>query len=95
MDNPIISEYQNFPPTKCTFFGWSDKNGNKYGGRVYFDETEIWEAFKTIYANPKTTQSALVIEIDKYNSNLRISLESENDTVVIEKAKIKIYEASR
>jgi hypothetical protein len=60
-NNPLVTEYQNFPPPKRVAFRWSDKNDNKYGCRIYFDETEIWEAFKKIYANPKTKQAELVI----------------------------------
>ncbi|CAZ94495.1 DUF2931 family protein [Zobellia galactanivorans] len=90
-DNPILNEYKEYPPSKSFYFHWKDKNNNRYGSKIKFDEEEIWNAFKTIYKNPETTQAELVLEIDKYNRSLKISLESSNDTIVIEKAEVKMF----
>lgn len=93
-NNPLITKYQDFPPPKRVAFRWSDKKGNKYGCKVYFNETEIWNAFKKIYANSKTSQAELVLEIDKYNSEIKLYLRSNNDEVLLEKTEVKIFEAN-
>ena len=92
--NPILDNYENFPPPKRMAFSWFDKNDNQFGCKVKFNEKEIWEAFKKIYKNPKTKQAELVFKIDKYNSFVDIFLKSENDSIKIEKAKIKVYHVS-
>ena len=90
-DNPILDEFKEYPPSKSFYFHWKDKNNNRYGSKIKFDEKEIWNAFKTLYKNPKTKQGEIVLEIDKYNSNVKISLESANNTILIEKAKIEMF----
>ncbi|MBU2976054.1 DUF2931 family protein [Zobellia sp. B3R18] len=91
VDNPILKEFKHYPPSKSFWFHWKDKNNNGYGAKIKFEEKEIWNAFKTVYDNPETTQAELVLEIDKYNSSLKISLESTYDTILIEKAVIKMF----
>ncbi|ADV51235.1 hypothetical protein Celal_3991 [Cellulophaga algicola DSM 14237] len=93
-DDKLLSKYSLHPPSKRIAFSWYDKSGNRYGSEILFDEKEIWNAFEEIYKNQKTTEANLVLEIDKYNSNLNITLESENDTIPIEKSKIKIYNSA-
>ncbi len=95
IDNPLITEYQDFPPAKRIAFGWYDENGVEYGCKVYFDEAEIWDVFKRMYSKPETQHADLVLEVDKYNSSLKISLQNETDRIEIEKAKIVMYEASK
>ncbi len=95
IDNPLITEYQDFPPAKRIAFGWYDENGVEYGCKVYFDEAEIWGVFKRMYSKPKTQHADLVLEVDKYNSSLKISLQNETDRIEIKKAKIVMYEASK
>ncbi len=94
-DNPIIATYQDFPPPKRVAFRWEDKNKTRYGCKVYFDEAEIWDVFKRMYSKPETQYADLVLEVDKYNSSLKISLQNETDRIEIEKAKIVMYEASK
>ncbi len=92
--NPILDDYQNYPPPKKSSFRWYDKNNNRFGCRVHFNEKEIWDAFKKIYKNPETKQAELVFKIDKYNSDVTIFLKSETDSIKIEKAKIHTYISS-
>ncbi len=94
IDNPILQRFENYPPPKEVFLRWYSKLNYKFGCTVYFDETEIWEAFKKIYKNPDTKQAELLLNIDKYNSNLSIKLASEKDTIDIKKATVKFYETS-
>ncbi|WP_158978871.1 DUF2931 family protein [Cellulophaga sp. L1A9] len=90
-DNPILQEFRVSPPTRRISFDWDDKTKTRYTGVIHFDEKEIWNAFEKMYENPKTTQAELLLEVDKYNSSIRITLKSENDTIPIEKSQIKIY----
>ncbi|WP_158978869.1 DUF2931 family protein [Cellulophaga sp. L1A9] len=90
-DNPILQEFRVSPPTRRISFDWDDKTKTRYTGVINFDEKEIWNAFEKMYENPKNTQAELLLEVDKYNSSIRINLKSENDTIPIEKSKVKIY----
>ncbi|MBO0593626.1 hypothetical protein I2486_19685, partial [Cellulophaga sp. E16_2] len=90
-DNPILQEFRVSPPTQRISFDWDDKTKTRYTGVINFDEKEIWNAFEKMYANPKNTQAELLLEVDKYNSSIRVALKSENDTIPIEKSKVKIY----
>ncbi|WP_165749823.1 DUF2931 family protein [Cellulophaga sp. Z1A5H] len=90
-DNPILQEFRVSPPTQRISFDWDDKTKTRYTGVINFDEKEIWNAFEKMYENPKNTQAELLLEVDKYNSSIRIALKSENDTIPIEKSKVKIY----
>ncbi|MCF6351133.1 MAG: DUF2931 family protein [Flavobacteriaceae bacterium] len=93
-DNPILDDYQNYPPTSEIGFYWYDKRDNQFGSIITFNEKEIWAAFKKIYKNKETKQAALVFTIDKYNSNVAIFLKSELDSIKIEKATVKTYMTS-
>ena len=93
--NPILENYENFPPPKRMAFFWYDKNDNQFGCKVKFNEKEIWEAFKKIYKNKETKHAELISKIDKYNSNVNILLKSENDSIKIEKAKVNNYPISK
>lgn len=92
--NPSLADYRELALPKYTRFYWSDKNKNTYGCKIYFDETEIFEAFKKVYAHPDTKQVKLLLEVDKYNSNLALFLESDQERIPLEKVKVKIYETT-
>lgn len=89
--NPILNKFEDRALPRHMRLEWSDKNENKYGAKIYFDEIEIFQAFETIYKNPKTNQAELIIEIDKYNSNLSLSLKSESESIPLTKARIKVF----
>ncbi|QXP53211.1 DUF2931 family protein [Cellulophaga sp. HaHa_2_1] len=93
-DNPILNEYNEYPPCQDVSFYWSDKLGNKYGCQILFNEEEIWSAFEKTFKNPNTTEANLVFDIDKYNSSVNISLVSDNNTILIEKSNVKIYNST-
>lgn len=90
-NNTILSEFQNFCPPSRTIFYWYDKKNNHYGCKINFDEKGIWDAFQKIFDIKETKQVELVFEIDKYNSEVKISLESEHIIIKIKKALINTY----
>lgn len=89
--NPVLDGYKNFSPPKSVSFRWFDKNNNRFGSKINFDEKVIWEAFHKIFENKDTKQVELVFQIDKYNSDVKITLESEYEIIEITKAIIKTY----
>ena len=89
--NIVLKEHQTFSPPKWTIFYWYDKNNNHFGSKINFDEKEIWDAFHKIFDNKETKQVELVFEIDKYNREVKITLESEHETIEIKKALIDTY----
>ncbi|WP_299181559.1 DUF2931 family protein [uncultured Aquimarina sp.] len=93
--NPLLTSFQDFAIPKYTRFYWVDKNKNEFGTKIYFDELEIFEAFDKIFANPKTKQAIINFDVDKYNSNIVVYIESEIERVELKKLTIKIYEASK
>ena len=93
-NNPIFNNFKNYPPPKEIFLRWYNKLNYKFGCTVYFNEAEIWEAFENLYKKPTTKQVELLLHIDKYNSNLKIKLATEKDTIDIKKATVKFYDTS-
>lgn len=89
-----MDDYREYPPSKRTIFSWYDNKNNRFGCKVYFDEKEVWTAYKKIFKNKEIKQAEMVFKIDKYNSNVDIFLKSDGDSIKIKKAKIKTYIAS-
>lgn len=104
-ENKEVLEYKKRAIPKYLSIIWKDKNDNSFGarikfGRIYEDDddlrevqNEIFNTFKTIYN--RVEQAELQIEIDKYNSHLKLFLVSEKDTVVLKKAKIKTFQKTK
>lgn len=92
--NPEISDYNSMPLPKQLGYKWYDKDKNKYGADIEFDEEEIFKAFSSTVKDSENKSINLIIEVDTYNSAIKISLESEKETVEIKKAQVNIYETS-
>lgn len=92
--NQNLITSHNYPPANKITFYWYDKNNNKFGCKISFDEKEIWDVFKKSFIKPNENPIELVIAIDKYNGSLIITLETENETIEIKKAKINIFESN-
>ena len=92
--NPDISDYNSMPLPKEIGYKWYDKNKNKYGADIEFDEKEIFNAFESIFKDPENKTTNLIIKVDTYNSAIGISLESEKETIEIKKAQVNIYATS-
>ncbi|AXT53808.1 DUF2931 family protein [Aquimarina sp. BL5] len=87
--NPSLTSFQDFAVPKYTRFYWVDNNKNEFGSKIYFDEKEMYETFDKIFANPKVKQAVLNFEVDKYNSNIKVFVESDVERLELKKATIK------
>ncbi len=92
--NEILNQFQDYPIPDHIRMEWTDKNGNEFGSKIYFDEEEIIMAFKKVFEDLDHNQAELVLEIDKYNSDLTVILQNELKAIHLKKARIKIYETS-
>jgi len=92
--NPEIADYTELPVPKEIGFKWYDKDKNKFGADIEFDEQEIYQAFETIFKNIANKTVNLIIQVDTYNSEIDLSLDSENETIALKKTKIKVYPTS-
>ncbi|WP_339699433.1 DUF2931 family protein [uncultured Marixanthomonas sp.] len=93
-NNPEISDYAQLPIPKQIGYKWYDKDKNKFGADIIFDEQEIFQAFEAIFKNPNNKTVNLIIKVGAYNSSVTLSLESENETVELNKAKVNVYKTS-
>jgi hypothetical protein len=91
-NNPILENYNEFAIPKYMRFYWQDKNSNVFGSRIYFNEAEIFTIFNTIFNDNNTEHAELIIKVDKYNSNFNIYLKSQQNSIEIKKARIKIFQ---
>jgi len=93
--NKMLGQFLEYSVPDHIRMEWIDKNSNEFGAKIYFDEDEIHSAFKKIFEEIEQKKSTeLVVEIDKYNSNLMITLQNELEAIDLKKARIKIYETS-
>jgi len=92
--DPIIKDYRLQAIPKYFKLEWVNKTKDYFGSRIYMDETEIFEAYKKIYSDPKIKEAKLIFEIDKYNSEIKIALQSVSEKIPLNKAKVKVYETS-
>ncbi|OED38524.1 hypothetical protein AB832_04520 [Flavobacteriaceae bacterium (ex Bugula neritina AB1)] len=83
------------PIPKAGYLRWKDANNNKFGAKIFFDEKEIFQHFETIFEKEKASKAIVLLEIDKYNSNLEACMVAKEKKYPITKARIKVYEASR
>jgi len=89
--NPLLSENKTWAVPKYYRINWTDKNQYKYGAHIYFDEAEIFTTFHTLFDTNKVDKADLLIEVDKYNSNLNIFLVNKNEKIPLTQAKVKVY----
>ncbi len=94
-ENPFITKMvERAIPSKIVM-NWNDSNGNGYGAKVFFNEEEIFKVFDAVYKQEKRNEGILILEVDKYNSNIKVFLESDIERIELKKTIIKVYETSR
>ncbi len=93
-ENPIITKMIERAIPSRIAMSWQDTNGNGYGAKVFFDEEEIFKTFDIIFQQKTINQATLILDIDKYNSNLEVFILANDEKYSITKAEIKVYEAS-
>lgn len=93
-ENPEIRDYNLMSLPKEIGYKWYDKDKNKYGADIAFNEEEIFKSFNSIFKNPENRTIDLIIEVDADTEHIRISLKSKNETIGIENTQVKIYVTS-
>jgi len=89
--NPFVTTFQERAVPSYIKLNWRDKNQQEYGTQMYFNEAEMFAIFKKIYQNPQVQQAELILKIDKYNSNLSVSIKSGDISIDINPEEIKVY----
>ncbi|PID68917.1 MAG: hypothetical protein CR968_00440 [Flavobacteriia bacterium] len=90
--NPELKQYNALALPKYAKLYWQDSNKNQFGCKIYFDESEVKKAFEKINQQSTNKELDLVFNVDKYNSEMKIYLKSNEDEVLLEKTKVKIFE---
>jgi hypothetical protein len=81
--------------TKRSELLWADETGQKYGADIYFDEAEVFEAYKLIYKENKDQNAELIIKYNDTRTSLEIYLRSKSEEIELEKCKVKMFKRSR
>lgn len=89
--NPILHENKTWAVPKYYRINWIDKNQYKYGAHIHFNEAETFAAFQQLFGQNQVSKAELNLQIDKYNSNIKIFLTSENEKIELTEAQIKVY----
>lgn len=78
---------------KGLYIGWLDKTGQGYGGNIYFDEKEIFTAFKELNKKNPGANIDLEIKINPGSEYLGIILKNEINTIPLKKSKLEVFES--
>jgi hypothetical protein len=89
------NSYGKRPIAKSMDLMWADETGQDYGADIYFDEAEIFEAFKLIYREDKEQDAELVIKYNDTRTSLEIYLRSKSEEIELEKCKVKKFKRSK
>jgi len=89
--NSILQQYEENALPRHLRMKWTDKNQYQYGAEISFDESEIFTAFRTLFDTNKVDKADILMEVDKYNSNLNIFLVNKNEKIPLTQAKVKVY----
>ncbi|PKV50751.1 Protein of unknown function (DUF2931) [Aquimarina sp. MAR_2010_214] len=92
--NKMLDQFKDYPVPDHIRIEWMDKNSNEFGAKIYFDENETHAVFQKIFEKSKYKPTELIVEIDKYNSNIIIALQNESETIDFKKVRVKVYETS-
>jgi len=76
-------------------FGWSDESGQRYGGYVKFDESEIFKGFSAISGDSPETPITIEIKVNMTNTFVTATLISEDKKVPLKESEVKAYKSRR
>jgi hypothetical protein len=94
LDNEIIENlYHERAIPKGLYIGWLDKVGQGYGGNIYFDEKEIFAAFKELYKKNPGAKIDLEIKINPGSEYLGIALKNGINNIPLKKSKLEVFES--
>ncbi|ABG57951.1 DUF2931 family protein [Cytophaga hutchinsonii] len=92
-EHPEFGTYKSRALPSYMLFNWYASNGRKYGVDVFFNEAEIFEAYKQIYRNDKEQDAELVFELNDAQTSFTISVRSKTEQIELHKVKAKIYKS--
>lgn len=94
LDNEITENlYHERAIPKGLYIGWLDKMGQGYGGNIFFDEKEIFTAFKELNTKNPGANIDLEIKINPGSEYLGITLKNEMNTIPLKKSKLEVFES--
>jgi len=76
-------------------FGWSDESGQRYGGYVKFDESEIFNGFSEIAGNSPEAPITVEIKVNVANTFVTATLISEGKKVHLKGSEVNAYKSRR
>jgi hypothetical protein len=85
------NSYEKCAITKSMDLMWADETGQDWGADIYFDEAEMFEAFKLIYAKDKDQDAELIIKYNDTRTSLEFYLRSKSEEIELEKCKVSIF----
>jgi hypothetical protein len=91
VQDPRHEDYQKRALPQYIGFTWRNENGVKYYGKVFFDEEEIFNAFKAIFRNDKEQKANIVFEPDIPQKSFSIILHGKTEEIRLEKIRNKVY----
>ena len=94
-DALVKNNYEKQAITKSIDLLWADETGQDFGADIYFDEAEIFEAYKLIYRDDKEQNAELVIKYNDTRTSLEFYLRSKSEEIELEKTKVKIFKRSK
>ncbi|WP_018344943.1 DUF2931 family protein [Cytophaga aurantiaca] len=92
-EHPDFGNYKQRALPSYMLFNWYASDGRKYGVDVFFDEVEIFDAFKQIYKANREQDVELVFELNDAKTAFIISLRSKTQQIELHKVKAKIYKS--
>ncbi|SIT01480.1 Protein of unknown function [Zobellia uliginosa] len=88
--NPILTEDRSWGVPKYIKPTWY-AGDTLYGAIIELDETETFEAFQHIFEQENSAHPQFMVEVDKYNSEIKVYLKNEARTIELVKARKNIY----
>ena len=94
LDDEIIENvYKERAIPKGLYTGWWDKVGQGYGGNIYFDEKEIFAAFKELHRKNPEANIDLEVKINPGSEYLGITLKNGINNIPLKKSKLEVFES--
>ncbi|MFD0864183.1 DUF2931 family protein [Sungkyunkwania multivorans] len=88
-DNRILEANEDLFVPAYLKISWYDTSKNKYGAKIYLDEEETLKAFWSLSKEAKMLE--LIIEVDRYHSNINIYLQGDDARTSLQKARSNVY----
>ncbi|CAM3749831.1 DUF2931 domain-containing protein [Flavobacterium gelidilacus] len=92
----IKNEFSKRAIPKKINFGWRDKTGQNYGGSIWFDEKEIFDAFTEIYKDNYQGETEIELRVNRTNTFVTAWLKGNGKEVGVNlKAKVEVFKSRK